>query len=327
MGIGAFFAIASSARADAPVVRAEAPCPEVVWSSAALVELLRVELATENVTLAPDDPTAAVAVSATPDVCGDRARGATLVVTRGGNRIERWVDLANVAPNARARALALAAVAVIREMLALPAPSNTITVHVEVVAPPPPPLAPKPLPPAVPSPPPEPVRAFALSLAGEARMFASAGTGLFGARIGTSVPLGPMVLLADAGASFGTTEDALGSVEVTAAGGGLGVALSTGSERFRLLAGPRLELDWIRFAATANAPTTVASRDTSAALLVTLTGVGLVALGHGVWATIGLDAGTTLLGFTAIAGTRPVAGVDGPLLGLRIGASWSSGLP
>ncbi len=326
--------VTTEAGAAPPIVRAESTCPTLVWSSRTFVDLLRVELRADHVEVTTDGNVQdAPIVTATPETCGDGARGATIVLRRGEQRTERYVELSDVPANAKARVLALAAADLLRANFAASAPPPPAApapfeLHVVVDAPPAPAVVaatPILVPPA---PPPPPPRALTLSLTGEARSFPSASTGLFGGRLSLASPLGRWFSLGvDADVGAGSARDALGSVTTLVLGGAVGVALAAGPDAFRVHLGPKLEVDWVRFAASGNLATTLASAADSAVVLLMLSATAHVRVIGGLYGLIGLDAGASLRGYEARADGRTVAGVIGPMLGLRIGIAWSPGTP
>lgn len=328
---------AQPARAEEPAattVYATNGCKSASWAQGPFLELLRVELASEHVRVESSDaPTKeATLLTALPDACAESSVGATLTLTRGDDRRERHVDLANVAPNARARVLALAAAELLRTALAaplptLPPPTTPVTLHITIDTVPAPAPVTEPVPapaPATRTAPPAPL----LSLLAEARTFPRGAASLFGARLGLSLPLLPIVALTfDLGAAYGGAHDPLGDVASVLVGGSVGVALVGGTPAIRVLVGPRIELDWAHFAGNPASPTTLASSADSPAALALLSATAHVAVSGHVWATVGVDAGLSLYGYGAQADGRQVTDISGPTLGIRIGLAWGPRVP
>lgn len=324
---------AEASWAAPPAIQAQTSCPALAWSGRAFVDLLRVELKADRIDVTVDGSVQDAPILVTqPDGCTDAARGATLVLRRGDQRSERHVDLADVPANAKARVLALAAADLLRAAFAAPVapaqPPPPMELHIVVDAPPPAPPRTIVVPAPPPPPPPPPARAFTLALAGEARSFPSANTGLFGARATLAAPLGHyLVLGVDGDFGAGSARDALGDVSTLVVGGGVGVAFAAGPEALRFHLGPKLEVDWVRFSPNAALATTVASVADSVVALLALSATMHVLVAGGVHALIGIDAGAALRGFEARADAHTVTGIVGPVLGLRVGIAWSPGMP
>ena len=322
---------ASVARADTPSDRptesiavTPSTCGDVPWTGAAWMELLRVELAADNtrvVAARADDPAQASAphMRLEPEACDASARSATLTLDIGTERIAaRTVDLNQVEPRARARVLALAAVELIhasRPRLNVDGTNTStrqeLTLRIEVTT-----TAHRER---------DPVHAFGLFATGEARAFAQAGAGLFGARGGARFPLlAWSALVIDGGVLVGGARDPLGEVDATLASLGLGVLGLGGIGDVSLGVGPRVELGLASFTGHAFAPTTTASSVSSPLVVFSMSGTASFRI-TGAWSGLfSVEAGTTLYSYGARADGRHVSDFAGPMLGTRLGLMWNS---
>jgi hypothetical protein len=158
-------------------------------------------------------------------------------------------------------------------------------------------------------------------LAAESRIFA--GASLFGARSDVAWRLLSWLEgAAGGGILWGRAEDPLGEVAGTV--GVLGTSLlavgSAGGAVWTV--GPRVEVGvgWFRGHAASSLV-----RSSSAT-----TPLAFFAMSLGVWFPVrgpllgfaGLDAGTSLYGFSSQADDRHVADIDGPFLGAHVGFGW-----
>jgi hypothetical protein len=303
-------------------------CRESPLSDGSWVDLLRVELAADHipVRLAPDSREGPhVSIESHP--CDGAATSATLTFVSGEVRRTRTVGLTDVDPVARPRVLAIAMADLVRAGFAaasavVPVPppaSPTVEVRIEHQQrqPPPPVVATV-----------EPAHHGGLGVfaAGETRLFAPVSTGVFGARAGVSVPtLDWLLLVMDAGGFSGTSHDTLGDVVGTIGTVGLSLQGRGGPRGLTLAAGPRIEagLGWFRghttdplvHASSATSPVVFAGVSTTASFPIAGPLSGLV----------GLDAGTSLYGFTGAADQRSVSEFGGAMVSLRIGFAWVTG--
>ncbi len=311
----------SVALADERIAVRTAGCSAASWRP--FFDQLAVELADDHVTIVAEGSDAALALQLDADACGPNAVRATLTATKDGAApVSRTVPLDGVATDARARVLALAAAELLRAARALrpsaPEPKAIeLRVHFDppASAPPPPP------------PPPPPARGFVLGATAEARVAPLVGSGFFGARFAFAAPIGPVLAFtADAGFGVARAHDVLGDVTSFFAGGAVGLALAAGPPGFRLHVGPKLEVDALGARGTALAGATGASL--VAPVVLGLASATLHArVTPALLALVGFDAGVTLLGYRVDADQRTVGGLDGPILGLRIGLGFGPGVP
>jgi hypothetical protein len=342
--------IAAAARADdAPAshpaniaVRAS-PCRDLPWSESAWVDVLRVELAADGISVASAAPSVASGptVALDPATCAATAESATLTFTFGQTRRSRVVALADVGPEARARVLAIAAAELVRAALAstrtaasaapaavpgasadaAPSAAPTLRLEVDVRVRSPPsasasathadtdPLPPSPL---------------AISLAAEARSFPAGNAGLFGGRAAArwSFP-GWFALAIDAGALFGEARDPLGGVDETLASAGVSFLGQGGTERAVFGVGPRIEAGVAWFRGRAFDASTIASSVSSPVLFLALTSFASFRIA-GSWSGLAaLDAGTSLSSYGARADDRQVARFAGAMISARTGLAWA----
>jgi len=331
VGAGAREARAQDAARSAPgeVVVVPSSCGGGPWSSAAWVELLRVELAGDRIEVRPADssplasPAPRVGVEATP--CDGAATSALLVYSDGPARRTKTIDLAGIDPVARARALAIAIADLVRSSIVAPSAGS----------PPAPPAPPAPAqvdvrvriddrrPPA--QPPPDPPPGAEWFASAETRVFAQAPAGLFGARAGVQVPLAPwLAWTGDAGVLASSARDPLGEIDGTVAT--LGTALlGTGGDSGVLFGvGPRIEAGLGWFSGHATAPGVTASRSTTPLVFLAMTAVASFPIRGSFSGYLALDAGTSLHGFSAQADDRHVTDLVGPVLSARIGLALGS---
>ena len=299
------------------VVVMPATCASLPWEPSAWVELLKVELAADGIAIrlapvaSPDDEVH-IMLDATP--CDAAATSATLSFAAGSVTQSRAVDLRDIAAVARPRVLAIAMADLVRSGLAaarprepgLPSPPAELLVRVALSTPPETPRAPAP----------PRVGFFA---AAETRVFAQ-GSALFGARAGVLVPLDPRLVLGlDGGVLAGSAYDTLGDIETTV--GTLGASLhATGEARGASFGvGPRIEggLGWFR--SHAGGPLTLAASATTGLAFLSMSAAASFPVAGSLAGYVGLDAGTTLYGFSARADDRHVLDVSGALLALRVG--------
>jgi hypothetical protein len=158
----------------------------------------------------------------------------------------------------------------------------------------------------------------------ETRAFPQASGGMFGARAGTHVPVASWIeWVADAGVLFGSAHDALGDIDGTVATLGTGLLGVGGTSGLLLGVGPRVEAGagWYRGHATA--PGAAASRANTPLALLALSAEASFRVRGPLWGWIGLDAGTSLVGFTPLADNRHVSDFAGPMVSARIGVLWA----
>ena len=290
-------------------------CAAPPWEPGPWLDLLRVELAADGVTVRaasePDRAGASVTLDAT--TCDDPASSATLSFVSGAIRQTRTLDLRDIAPVARARVVAIAMADLVRSGLAAPdvktpAPqprSAELVVRVELVAP-------ETREPHTP----ERTRLFA---AGESRVFGQGAT-LFGGRVGVAIPMEPHVgLVLDGGGLADTSYDPLGAIDTTVATLAASVLLTGGAYGASFGVGPRLDggLGW--FHASATTPSTRASEATSGLAFLSLSAIASFPVAGWFSGFASIDAGTTLYGFSARADDRHVSDISGATLALRIG--------
>jgi hypothetical protein len=284
------------------------------------IELLRVELAADRVQVwsreANATASAAPRVALETSPCDGSATSATLTYWAGDVRRSRTVSLADIEPVARPRVLAMAMAELVRSSMAATVPPvahTELDVRLHFEAPPPARTE---------------GRAASPSLgwfaAAETRAFPQAAGGMFGARAGAHVPLGSWLeWIVDAGVLFGSAHDALGDVHGTVATAGMGLLGVGGTSGLLLGVGPRVEggVGWFRGHATA--PGAIASSATAPLVLIALSAEASFRVSAPLWGWIGLDAGTSLLGFDGLADNRHVADFAGPLVSARIGVLWT----
>jgi hypothetical protein len=158
-------------------------------------------------------------------------------------------------------------------------------------------------------------------LAAESRIFA--GASLFGARCDVAWPLLSWLDgAADAAMLWGRAQDPLGDVAGTV--GVLGASLLAAGSLGRAVwtVGPRVEvgLGWFRGHA-ASPLVRSSSATTPLAFFAMSLGASFPVRGP-LFGFAGLDAGTSLYGFSSQADDRHVADVDGPFLGAHVGFGW-----
>jgi hypothetical protein len=158
----------------------------------------------------------------------------------------------------------------------------------------------------------------------ETRAFPQAASGMFGARSGTHFPVASWIeWVADAGILFGSAHDVLGEIDGTVATVGTGLLGVGGTSGLVLGAGPRIEAGVGWFRGHANAPGASASSATTPLALLALSAEASFRVRGSLWGWIGLDAGTSLYGFSPLADDRHVSDFAGPVVSLRIGVLWS----
>jgi hypothetical protein len=304
-----FFSPAAWAAGRGPV-RVEVPEGELSFDGAQLIDLLRIELATDvddARTHAPieNERVATVRVA--------RARGADserwIVVYRAGpgaRSVQRDVDLGDAPWGARARGLALAIGEMIRsERVHAPAPSKTSEGEAgsqtagagsssEAT---------------------ETAPGFLLLVGG--RAFPSMGAWLFDPRLGFSWGSRRVRLRIDAGYVFGSTGTAVGNVAVGVPSAGLGLTLA-GGDAVGFDVGPRAEIGYATFTGSSNDP--VVSATTTSGVVVNVSVVGAIRFAlNGDWRLgIGAEAGWVLRGLEADANGTRVVGWGGPMAGVNL---------
>jgi hypothetical protein len=330
LGLGAVprIARAQTAPPNTTVFVAPSPCHELPSSGGPWVDLLRVELAADHIPVrfAPDslhDPH--VSIESHP--CDGPVTSATLTFVSGEVRRTRTVGLTDVDPVARPRVLAIAMADLVRAGVAA----------ANAVVPTPPPVPPTlevrieheqrqaPLPVGASV---EPAHHGGLGLfaAGETRLFAPVSTGVFGARAGVTVPtLDWLLLVVDGGAFSGTGHDTLGDIVGTIGTVGLSLQGRGGPKGLSLAAGPRIEAGLGWFQGHATNPLVRASSATSPVVFVGVSTTGSFPIAGPFSGLVGLDAGTSLYGFTGAADQRSVSEFGGAMVSLRIGFAWTTG--
>jgi len=306
---------ASDAPGGSTVVVVPATCAALPWEASGWLELLQVELAADgvNVKAASGQPSTAgpqVSLDATP--CEATATSATLSFVSGATRQTRTVDLRDTAVVARSRVLAIAMADLVRSGLATPATKEPgaprpveLSLRVELAMPE------------------KTIRESAhrvsMFVAGETRLFAQGAT-LFGARGGVMVPVHSHVELElDGGAVTDTSYDPLGSIDTTVGTLGASVLAKGGVYGATFGVGPRLEAGLGWFHASAAGPLTRASDATSGLAFVSIAAVASFPIAGWFSGFVGLDAGTTLYGFSARADDRHVTDISGAIVAVRIG--------
>jgi hypothetical protein len=306
------------------VVVLPSTCSALPGSADAWVALLRVELAADRIEVrsaeaaAPSSAAPRVAMEAVP--CEGSAVSATLTFSSGAVQRTRTVALGNTEPVARPRVLAMAMAELVRSGIgAAKVPAAAVPAQLDVrvrleIAPPA-----RAEPPATPAT--EPAAAF--FLAGETRAFVQGAGGLFGARAGAQVALAPwLAWVADAGVSASSAHDPLGDVDGTIATLGAGLLGTGGAGDVRLGVGPRVEAGIGAFQGHATAPLATASRATTALALFALSSAASFPIRGRLSGWLGLDAGTSLYGFSGRADARHVSDFVGPMVSARIGLLW-----
>lgn len=306
---------ASDAPSGTTVVVVPATCAALPWESRGWLELLRVELAADGISVAlasGQPPVAIPQITVDATSCDAAATSATLSFVSGATRQARTVDLRDIAVIARPRVLAISMADLVRSVLAAPGarepgPPRQVELSLRVE------LA---MPETTNR---ESARGVSLLVAGEARLFAR-GASLSGARGGVMVPVRSHVALElDGGGFAGTSYDLLGSIDTAAGTLGASVLATGGAHGVTFGVGPRVEagLGWFR--ATAAGPLTRSSDATSGLAFVSIAAVASVPIAGWFSGFVGLDAGTTLYGFSARADDRHVADISGTLFAVRIG--------
>jgi hypothetical protein len=174
----------------------------------------------------------------------------------------------------------------------------------------------------------EPPPSSALFVVAETRVFAQGGAALFGGRAGARFAILPWASLeCDGGGLFGSARDPLGDVDGTLASLGVSLLAGSGTRALSLAVGPRAELGIASFRGHAFDPTVTASNATAPIALAAMTARASFRI-VGAWAgLVALDAGTTLLSFSARADDRRAIELAGPMLSARIGLEWRLGEP
>jgi hypothetical protein len=303
------------------VVVLPSTCSALPGSADAWVALLRVELAADRIEVrsadaaAPSSTTSRVAMEAVP--CEGSPVSATLTFSSGAIQRTRTVALDDTEPVARPRVLAMAMAELVRSGVAVARPPAAVVpaqldVRVRLEAPP-----------AARAEAPAPERAVAFFVAGETRAFVQGAGGLFGARAGAQVAIVPwLAWVADAGVSASSAHDQLGDVDGTIATLGAGLLGTGGTGDVRLGVGPRVEAGVGSFQGHATAPRATASRATTGLALFALSTAASFSIRGRLSGWLGLDAGTSLYGFSARADDRHVSDFVGPMVSARIGFLW-----
>jgi hypothetical protein len=300
-------------------------CAELPWSGVSWEELLVIELSgdgTKAHITTRERSASALPDAASPrlslelDHCAASAAQVTITLDVGPNRAQRTLALTQLVASARARAVAIAAAELVH--------STPLEVP-ERVAPPPPPPPIAPI--VVPQKHMETPPSVAIFAAGEARLFPEGDATLFGARLGTRVPLVAWTALGlDAGAMFGSADDPLGTVKLTLASIGVSALAVARTRGFNLAIGPRFELGPGWFRGQALAPTTLASTAVAPIALASITAAASFRFAGDVGGVVALDGGAAVYGYGARADDRSVAGLRGPMLSVRLGLAWDRDL-
>ena len=299
--------------ASRSIVVTTGSCSSPPWSARAWSELLAVELAADRIAVALAERAPggdAPVVDVEPAGCDAATTAAALTCTSGGVRRTRQLDLADVAPVARPRVIAIAVADAVRTCAPVSAAPG-VDVAVPVSQP-------------VRSPPPGPIVLGAL---GEGRVYtANAGntTGVYGPRAFVDVPLlAYVVARADIGVLFATASDPLGTISGTLASLGICARGAMRVGGFQLGLGLRGELGYGWFRGGAGAPTVMATRASSSLAYLGASAVASTHLSGDLGAELDLDLGNTVRGFAADADARQVFDVEGVVLALRLGLTWS----
>lgn len=332
----------SPAQPSAPVARA-AParvdfarpgCSPLAFDEPSFIALLRIELATDGVAeVAVHAPFAAgpsaadgraLAVLSLVDACAaDGTLSLAIDDAATSKRVERVVELGPVPARARARVLALAAAELLRaswaELVLPQAPAPRITVPAELreatgarlrraterTEPAPRRAAT-----------PDPSERVLVVAAPEARFFFREHLGLFGARIGPSIPLGrraPLRLRLHVGSAFGAgavDDERFDAWLVTS---GVGVAGGGHSRTAALEIGPHLELGW-GWRRPRTQPGSAAASSDGVVAAVSIVASGRVHLGGAWWSVADLE-----LGQAVASDDGGVARTGGTTAGARVG--------
>jgi hypothetical protein len=155
----------------------------------------------------------------------------------------------------------------------------------------------------------------------EYRDFFSEGTPLLGGRVGAKIPLSrsSLELTLDGGAASGSERDPLGTVRVSNATAGVGVAYVARGASSNIAIGPVIEggYGYVQGEASARAEGSGRSAFVATAAL----DVGLrLRVSPAFWFTVDVLAGWSVSGLRGLADSRAVAGMSGAEGALRMGA-------
>jgi hypothetical protein len=331
-------------------------CETDTTASGSLIAMLRIELRANGVEEvdwgAPDpsaagDPSLAVVTIDAPCSGSTGAWNATVAGAATGRSVARRLDFASLEPAARGRALALAVAEILRaswddlsprepapaEDRAQPAPAP------DPAPPRPPPVTSEAAPgmfegsreagaaPAAPEDPrPSPWRATTFGVALQERWWSVASTRLLNVRgeLGLAAPWkGPWRIILATNGGFGTSDCAIGAVDVTLDSVAAGVALATGSDVLGFELAPELEVGWAHETGSSITPTTYTSQVQGAVVIASLHASGVIVLGEH-WRLVGgFEGGYALAALEAQADGQVVAGIGGTTLGGRLGAAFA----
>ena len=177
------------------------------------------------------------------------------------------------------------------------------------------------------SPPPHSESYSSLSFfaAAETMVFPQGSAGLFGARAGLQArPIREAALRIDAGVLAGSARDPLGTIHETI--GTLSATLFAmgGARAISFGVGPRVEAGIGWFRGQADDPRTSASSARAALLFLALSGIASFRIAEAWSGLVGIDAGTSVYGFSARADGRTVSELEGAMMTIRVGFLWSS---
>jgi hypothetical protein len=325
----------ASAEEPARIVFVPPACESLPFDVDAFLSILRIELVDTTVEkgdLQPENKaTSRLSLAVTP--C-EGTRVNVEYRSPGHQPTHREVELADVVSRGRARALALAAAESVRS--AVPDAASPERPPLPPVPPPDPgktsapPVPPQtsPFPSSTPEPQARVTRRrdpLQFNAGFVLRTYPVFPLVMLGGRVGMNARLGHVPLRArvDAMVLSGSVTDPLGKVNVLTVSGGLGLTFTTAWRSLGLEIGPRVEVGGAQIQGQSEAATTQASSGGRLVGAASILGVLSTPLGLHLRAEMRLELGETFHGLDALADTRKVAGVDGPLLGISLGLAYA----
>jgi len=309
-------------------VRIHAPeCETAAFRAKAFLQLLDVELVADHLRTETGDAARSAELTVTIDdtVCDAAQQALAIRLSRGGaeGEIKRFIELGDVAPNARPRALALAVAEHIRQTRASPRlaasfdpgdPSADAAAHPFEST-----FASEPAHQA-----PTPRLGADVAGSGAWRNFFSDGSALFGAQLSVSFPIGSSWLRckADFEALFDHVTDQLGTADLSYYSAGI-AALATTRGSTMFFVGPRLELGRATIAGGATVPPFATQKESHAIVLVSgLAGTRLPIGTH--WGVLlEIEMGVAALGIKVLADDRAIGSLDGVFASARAGIAFA----
>jgi hypothetical protein len=166
---------------------------------------------------------------------------------------------------------------------------------------------------------------FALGAGVEARSFFGPETALVGPRALVLLPAAPssaVRIRLDAGSGWAMARDALGSVSVTLASAGVGLAVMEGRGAIRFALGPKVELGWTWIRGT---PSGTGARGATVNAAFGAASVEAILFAEIAphWVSLAaIDVGVAFSGAEAQADARPVVNTAGLMLGAHVGLAY-----